>query len=207
MSKAFDGEGNEIEVFTADEHKAALDVEVGKVKGEYEPKVQNLTKELGSAKEALTARAGEFAQFRKLSDDQVKELTEKDRIIYENGLALQQERDKNVKAETDRIALNVESAIKAKVGDDEKLAGKVKDMYALIGIEAKTPEEIEKKVLATLGALGQTEPDLVASVAGFSSGSYAPPVTKKEGEPSFADSEAGKRGADELGLKFPEAAK
>ena len=94
------------------------------------------------------------------------------------------------------------SKIKEKVGSDEKVVGKVKDMYSLIGIEANTPEEIEKKVMATIGAIRTTEPDLLASAAGWSGGSYVPP-TKNEENKSFADTDAGKRGMDELGLKIP----
>jgi hypothetical protein len=74
------------------------------------------------------------------------------------------------------------------------------EMYDLIGIKAQTPEQIEAKVLMTLGAIGTSTPDLVASVNGFSGGSYAPPVVPGNDGKSFADSDAGKAGANELGL-------
>lgn len=209
--KIMNDEGVEIEVYTAEEVKTqtetavstavkAKEVEFGKTKAEIDT-------ELANAKKALGERAAEFGQFRKLNEETVAKLTVAERTIYENQKSMAEEKEKNQATEKAATEARVTAAIRAKVGTDEKLFTKVKGMYDIIGIEAKTPEEIEKKTLAALGALGQTEPDLVATVAGFSGGSYTPPVVKKEGEGSFADSERGKSGAAELGLKFPEAKK
>lgn len=203
MSKAFDKDGNEIDVYTLDEFQAGVAAETTKIKGEYDPKVKGLETELSEAKTALTARAGEFAQFRKLSDEAVAKLDVAQRTIYENGLALQEEKEKNKKADDERVAGLVDSAIKAKAGGDEKLAVKMKNLWDIIGIDARTPEDIENKTKMVVGAIGSTEPDLVAKVAGFSIGSFAPPGEKNEEEKNFADTAQGQRGMEEIGLKIP----
>lgn len=202
MIKAFDADDNEIEVYTAADVQAAEVAAAEKMRGEYAPKVTALETELTGAKSALAQRAGEFANFRKLSDEAVAKLDEAQRTIYNNGLLLQEERDKNAKSEKDRVEKQVDVAIRAKAGTDEKLYTKMKDMFGIIGIEATTPEAIETKVKMVIGAIGVTEPDLVASVAGFSGGSFQPPVVKKEGEAGFGDTPQGKSFANDLGLKI-----
>lgn len=194
-------EGAEIEVYTADEVKAQVEGEVAKVKTEFGGKVTDLESELTIAKKALGDRAGEFKQFRELHADVVEKLSVAERTIYENQKLQHEEKVKREGDEKVKREGLVANAIKAKTGADEKLFEKVKGMYELIGIEANTSEEIERKVLATLGAIGSTEPNALASIAGFSSGSYIPP-TQNNNEKSFADSEKGKAGAAELGLKL-----
>ncbi len=201
--KAFNDKDEEIEVFSAEENTAAVAAAVEAARKEeeakYTPKITTLETELTGARTALTERAGEFKKFRELSEDQVKKLDEKDRIIYENGLVLENERKAREKENTERIAATVDSSIRATVGTDQKLFDKVKSMWSIIGINAVTADEIENKKKMILGAISVTEPDLVASVAGFSGG-YKPPVSeKKEGE-TFADTEAGKGLAKGLGL-------
>jgi hypothetical protein len=135
-----------------------------------------------------------------LSEDQVKALSEKDAIIYANQLEFQKIKESDDKAKKIALESQIDSELRKKVGSDEKLFAKAKDMYGLIGIEATTPEQIQKKVLATLGALGQTEPDLIASVFGAGSGSFEPPKPAGESEKTFADTEKGKMAAKDLGL-------
>ena len=113
------------------------------------------------------------------------------------------EKEKRESAEKTAKENQVVAAIRSKVGTDEKAFTRVKDMYSIMGIEANTPEEIEKKILASIGALRTTEPDIVASVNGFGGGGgYIPPVAHAEGEKSFADTEEGKKFGAELGLKL-----
>ncbi len=204
--KIMNDEGQEIEVYTADEVKAretaAADTAVKAKEGEWGKTKADLDAELASAKKALGDRAGEFGQFRKLHDDVVAKLTVAERTIYENQKAMADANEKNEATAKAAREKAIEASIRAKVGTDEKLFGKVKDMYNSINIEANTIEEIEKKTLAALGALGTTEPDLLASVAGFSGGSYVPPTAKKEGEKTFGDTERGKAIAADLGLKL-----
>jgi hypothetical protein len=189
--------GEEIEVYTAEELQAAVTAK----EGELTPKLTQAQQDLEEARTALGARATEFSQFRKLNDEQVKKLTIAERTIYENGLALEEERQRREASEKATREAQVDSALRAKVGTDDKLFTKAKEMWAIIGIDPKTPEEVERKVLMVLGAIGTTEPNLVAAVPGFTGGTYIPPVTKKEGEgESFADTEQGKAAAAELGL-------
>lgn len=191
--------GEEIEVYTAAEVQAEKDTAIAAKEAEFAPIKTKLETDLGEARTSLSARAGEFAQFRKLSDEQIKKLDEKDRIIYENGLALQQEREKSANTEKARIDGLVEATLRGKAGTDEKLFTKMKSMWDVIGIEATTPEAAEAKAKMIIGAIGATEPDLVASLGSFSGG-FQPPAAKKEEEKSYADSDQGKAAANELGL-------
>jgi len=208
--KAFNEDGAEIEVFSADEVKAqttaAVDAAKKEVEGQYAPKVTELEKELGGAKSALAARAGEFANFRKLSDEAVAKLDEAQRTIYNNGLILEEERKKTADAEKARLETQVDGAIRATAGTDEKLYTKMKSMFGTIAIEATTPEQIQNKIKMVVGAIGATEPDLVASVANFSGG-FRPPVTAKAEGESFADTDKGKAFAKDIGLVIPEPKK
>ena len=193
--KVTNDEGEEIEVYTAAELEEA---KTGAV-AETTTKLTEAEKEKIRLEGLLADRASEFQGFRKLSEEQVKKLDAAQLTIYQNGLALEAEREKNVKLETERTNNQIAAAIKAKTGADQKAFDKVKEMYDALNITAGTPEEIERKVLAAIGAIGTTQPDIAATIAGFSSGTYAPPVVKKDGE-SFADSERGKAAGAELGL-------
>ena len=75
-------------------------------------------------------------------------------------------------------------------------------MWSIIGIDAVTPEQMDSKTKMILGAISQTEPDLLASVSGFSNGSFEPPVDKNASKTdgSFADTDKGKAIAADLGL-------
>ena len=208
MAKFKDADGNEVEIPDADLEAyvapkvtaavTAKEAEFGTVKTELEEK-------LGHANGLLKERAGEFASFRKLSDEAVAKLDVAQKTIYENGLALNAEREKRELLEKTTQENAVKAVIKAKAGSNDKLEKKMTDMWPLLALESNTAEQMEAKAKMILGAISQTEPDLVASVAGFS-GSYTPPVKQaKEGE-SFADTERGTAAAKELGLEFPKAA-
>lgn len=202
--KTTNDEGLEIEVYTADEVKAqseaavktaveAKDKEFGTVKSGLESK-------LTDAEKALKDRAGEFKEFRKLNEDTVAKMTVMERTMYENTLKLKESDDARIASEKKTRDTLVENSIKAKAGNNEKLITKMKDMYALIGIDANTQEEIDRKVLAVMGAISTTEPDLIATVNGFTGGSYVPPTQQQNGDKSFADTDKGKAGAAEIGL-------
>lgn len=188
-------EGATIDVYTAEE----LAAKATEVENTYKPQVTTLTEKLTDAEKRMAERAGEFAQFRKLSDDQVKELSVAQRTIYENSLLLQAEREKNAGADKQAYESAVGQAIRAKVGNDPKLIEKAREMYDLIGLEDVTPEQIQARAAAAVGALSQTQPDMVASL-GFTNGSFEPPKAKEAGEQSYADTEAGKAAAKALGL-------
>lgn len=199
MSKAFNAEGEEIEVYTAEEYQAGINTEVEKVKGEFTPKLTALETELGTAKTALGDRAHEFGQFRELHKDVVDKLSVAERALYENQLAQKKDADARVESEKKTREATIDSVIKAKSAGNEKLAAKMKDMWSVIGIETPTQEAMEQKANMILGALGTTEPDLIASVGSFSGGAFVP-ETKKEGEKTFADTPQGQALGNELGL-------
>lgn len=190
----------EVEVYTAEEVEAAK-VEAAAAKdAEFAPIKTELEGKLTAAEKAATERAGEFAHFRKLSDEQVSALTEKDRIIYQNGLALKDSEDKRIAAEEATKKAAVDTLIASKAGGNPKLIEKMKEMWPLIGVEATTPEQLDAKAQMVLGALSTSVPDLVATAAGFGGGSYQPPTPPKKDGESYADTAAGKAAAAEIGL-------
>lgn len=205
MAKLYDADGVEVEAFLPDEVNAKVTEAVTTKETEFATVKTTLEQELTTAKKSLGERANQFAEFRKLRDEDVAKLGEAERIIYENQLALKDEREKNMVAEKARIDLQIDSSIRAKTGTDEKLFGKMKDMWSVIGIDAQTPEAIENKTRMILGALSQTEPDLIASVAGFKGGSWNPPETEKKEDttknPSLA-TPAGQKFAADLNIKL-----
>ena len=190
-------DGSEIEVYTAAEVKTQLDAK----EAEFKPKLTEAQEALQKANEALGARANEFKQFRELSKETLAKLSEAERVNYENGLALKKAQDEREVSEKKMREANIDSVLRNKAGKDEKLFTKMKDMWAVIGIDAQTAEQMEHKSNMILGAIGATEPDLLAGVAGFS-GSYKPPVEEGDDKKSFGDSERGAAGAAELGLKL-----
>lgn len=199
-------DGTEIEVFTAEEVTARETAVRTAVEGEYKPQLTEAQQKLVEAATAASKRAVEFGEFRKLSEEQVTKLSEAERIIYENGVLLQTEREKGVAAAKTARETSIAAAIRARVGTDQKVLDKVRSMYDLINLEDLTPEAIAARVSAAVGALGQTEPDLLASIGLTVGGGYQPPQTQ-EGDKSFADTEAGKAGAAALGLLVEEPKK
>jgi len=204
MAKLYDSEGAEVEALLPEEVDAKVKEATTAKETEFNATKKTLEEELAGAKKSLSERANQFATFRKLNDETVAKLDESQRTIYENGLALSKINEDRIAAEKVAREASVDIAIRAKAGTDEKLVTKMKDMWVVLGIEANTPEQIENKTKMILGAISQTEPDLLASVAGFSNGSYAPPEVpgaKKEDQ-GFGDTEKGKAGAAFLGLKL-----
>ena len=190
--------GENIEVYTAED----VAKQIAAKEAEYTPKIADLEKtqsELAEARKALAERAGEFKQFRKLSDDAVAKLSIAEKTNYDNTLLLQEQIERNKSLEKLNYDSKVDSALRAKAGSDDKLFEKMKDTWGIINIDAQTPEQIELKSRMVLGALGVSEPNLVATVAGFSGG-YVPPSPEGSGDKSFADSERGKAFGAELGL-------
>lgn len=194
--KILNDNGDEIEVFTADEVTARVTAR----ETEFNTEKAALTGQLTEAQQALKERAGEFAQFRKLSDDAVSKLSIAEKTIYENGLAIHDQIEKNKVLEATILGNQVDSSIKNIAGTDEKLVAEVKKMWGLVGIEANTPETIEQKTRMILGMISVATPDLVATVQGFSGGSFKPPETKKVEGNSQVSVERITAGAKELGL-------
>lgn len=199
--KVEDEKGEMIEVYTAAEVAERETAAKTAVEGEYKPKLTAAESEKARLEGLLEVRSGEFKEFRRLSDEQKTKLSAAELVNYENTLIIQKEREERAKLEKDSKEKTVKAAIKSKAGTDDKLAEKMQTLYDAVNVEANTPEEIEKKVGMVLGAIGATEPDLLANVAGFSGGSYTPPQPKKD-EKSFGETDAGKAMANELGLKL-----
>lgn len=201
--KITNDDGVEIEVYTADEVNSKVTEAISVKEAEFGKTKEQIEKERDEARTALGERAHEFAQFRKLSEEQVKKLDEKDRIIYENGLALSKMNEDRILSDKKVYDATVDSNIRSKAGNNEKLVSKMKDMWNVIGINAVTADEIENKTKMILGAISTTEPDLLASVAGFNgSGGWKPPTKTDNDSKSFADTDRGIALANDLGLKL-----
>lgn len=200
MPKMIEGEnGEEVEVYTADEVQAREAAAVAAKETEFGVERTELTGKLTEAEKRAAERAGEFAQFRKLSEEDKAKLSAAERTIYENTEALEAERAKRVEAETASQKNLVATAIKAKAGSNAKLEEEMTKAWELVTVEAITPEQVELKAQMVLGMLSVSSPDLVAQANGFN-GTFTPPAPQqKEGE-SFADTEAGKNLAKDLGL-------
>lgn len=201
MSHKVELNGEEVEVFTADEVAARETAARAAVTGELTPKLTEAQKEVERVSGLLNARTAEFGQFRKLSDDQVAKLNVTELALYENQKLLAEANEKNTTATADAHKKAVEAAIRAKVGTNEDLFKKVSDMYTIVTLDDSTPEALARRVSAALGALGTTEPDLLAA-AGFVPNSSFEPVkpANETADEGFGATPAGKAFADELGL-------
>lgn len=168
--KILNDDGEEIEVFTADE----LNTRVSAKEAEFANERTSLTGQLTEAQKALADRAGEFKQFRKLSEEAVQKLSVAERTIYENGIVLQEAIEGKKALEVKAVESQVDSSIRALVGTDEKLFTEMKKMWGIVGIEANDQQAIDSKAKMIIGMLNVSQPDLIASVQGFSGGSFAP---------------------------------
>lgn len=199
--KIFNDSGEEIEVYTADEVEALKSDAIKAKEEEFGTTLTAKETELAEAKKALGERAGEFKQFRKLTDDTVAKLGLAEQTIYANQLAMEEMRLANEENVKKSVENSVDTAIRARVGSDDKLYTKVKEVYSVLGIRASTNDEITSKVNMAIGAIGISEPDLMTSL-GFSGGSFQPAGEKTEETKSYADTEAGKSLAANIGLKL-----
>lgn len=195
--------GEQVEVYTVAEHTAAVDAAKAAVEGEWKPKVDGLNVKLTDAEKAAAKRAAEFGaargEFNRLSEEQQAKMSATELTLYKNQELLA-EKDKQL-GESAKVAKEnaVAAAIRAKVGTDQKLFEETLKMYGMIGLDDATSEGITARATAALGALGSTQPDLLAT-AGFANGAYLPPTPPGPASNSFADSDAGKAMAKELGL-------
>ena len=194
-------EGVMVDVFTPEEVAAQIATAVAVKETEFGTVKTGLEEKLTEAEKRAVERNGEFAKFRELNEKQLAELSAKDLIIYNNQKALADANLKNEESGKKTHDAAVDATIRAKVGNDPKLFEKAKAMYSIIGLEDLTPEQMQVRVTAAVGALVQTEPDLMASISVGLNGSYQPPV-KVETSESFADTERGKAAAKELGLNI-----
>lgn len=205
MVQKVDIDGVETEVYTAAEVEAVRGETRTAVEGEFTPKLTAAETEKARLEGLLQVRAGEFKEVRKLSDEAVAKLTVAERTIYENGLAIAASNQRTEEANANAKKATIESTLRAKVGSDTKLFEEARKMYDLLGLEDLTPEQIAIRADAALGAVARVQPDLLAA-AGFAGGSFEPPKQVQTTE-SFADTERGRQGASELGLKVEEPKK
>lgn len=203
MTHKLEINGEEVDVFTADEVTARETAARTAAEGEWKPKAESAMSEKERLEGLLEQRSKEVAgargEFKRLSDEQVGALTAAQKVIYDNQILLA---EKDVKiAESDRKVYEGarDSMIRTKTNGDPKLFDKVKEMYAVINLEDITPEQMKMRVDAAFGAVGVVAPDFLAS-AGFGGGSFEPPV-KGDDKQSYADTAAGKAAAAAFGLR------
>lgn len=192
--------GEPVDVYTAAERDADIAAAKKEVTDSFNPKLTEAEKEKTRLEELLAIRSGEIKGIRKLSDDAVSKLTAAERVIYENGIEIA---EANKRADDSKKAAHesaIISTIRTKVGNDEKLYTEAKKMYDILGLTDNTPDEMNVRVDAAIGALGRTQPDLLAA-AGMGGGRFEPPV-REAGAKSYAETEQGKQGAAELGIQL-----
>lgn len=201
MKKILDEDGvTEVEMFTADELAAARTSAATETEGKFKPQLDEMGAKLTAAEQRAANRSQEMSEFRKLSEAQVLKMTETERALYENQQILAAEREKNAGADKKAYDAAVSAVIRAKVGKSEDLFKKVHDMYQIVNLEDITPEQMAMRANAAFGAIATTEPDLLAAAGFGPGGSFEPNAQQKKSDTSFADTERGQAGADELGL-------
>lgn len=194
--------GEDIEVYTAEEMNAQVDEKLKAKDEEFGVKLTAKEQELADARKALGDRAGEFKQFRKISDEAVQKLGVAERTIYENQLLMQQMKEEGEAKNKQSLDNTIDMAIRAKTGGDEKLYTKIKETYSVINLEANTSEQITNKINMAIGAIGITEPNILAELGSFQGGSFQPKIDDTNKEKTYADTDAGKGLAAQIGLKL-----
>lgn len=187
--KITNDEGEDIEVFTAEERDAfvatAVEQKVGETKVEYETRLKE--REEYHAQQGTNAGA-----LRKMNEEQLKELSAKDRIIYDNQVALEAANTARATAEGKIVTDRLEAQIKLKANGDADVEKKIRDNLQYIAIDPVTPEQVDTKVAMALGVVFQQQPDIMAMAAAHGGTVYPGGVKPEEKKEDFADTERGK---------------
>lgn len=205
MAKLYDENGAVVEgAMLPDEVTTKVSEAVTAKETEFNTTKTELEGKLAEKDRALGARANEFAQFRKLTDDAVAKLSDVEKQLYENQLAQQTDREAREVSDKATREANVKSFIRTKAGTDDKLFAKMEEMWAVVGIQANTPEEMEQKAKMIIGAIGSTEPDLIASLGSMNGSAFVPGGNTEGGQKNedagFGTTEKGKNFAADLGI-------
>ena len=199
MAQKFEVDGKEVEFYSADDLAAAKTA----VEGEWKPKVDELTGKLEKAISDGRSKSKSITDFKELTDAQYAKLGEAEQTIYDNQKLIA-DQGKIISAADQKAYDSARAGVISKVANGNKdLVEKITAMYDLVGLEDDTPEKMEIRARAARGALGETQPDLLNSL-GFVGGGWAPKPKEdtSDGKKTFADTDAGKAGAAELGLKI-----
>ena len=197
MAKFLDQDGNEVEAFTQEERDAyaatIVEQKVGETKAEYESRIKDREEFHASQKE-------NFGKLRELSEKQLAELNAKDRIIYDNQIALQKANEEREKSEKETLTAKIDAEIKAKSNGNADLEAKIRANLEFINIDARTPEQISAKVALARGGVFEQNPDMLAMVGGYNGTVYPGGVKPTEKKESFADTERGKEIMRQAGM-------
>lgn len=205
MAELYDKDGAVVEgAMLPDEVMAKVTEAVTAKETEFNGIKTTLETELDGTKKRLAERSSEFAHFRKLSEDDKKKLSTLELQLYENQEVQENERVAREAQAKEQHEKNVESFIRTKSGTDEKLFAKMKEMWGVFGVNAVTPEEMEQKSKMIIGAIGNSEPDLLASIGGINGAALAPGQgqngQKEEKKDGFGTTDAGKGLASDIGI-------
>ena len=196
-------DGKEVEVYLASEVTERETAAKAAVEAEWKPKVDDLTTKYEKAVADGRSKSKSIADFKELTDSQYAKLDEVQKTLYDNQKLIADQGKVISEIDQKTYESAVAAGIARVVGADKATQEKVKAMYDAINLEDDTPEKIETRARAALGALGGSQPDLLSSL-GFVGGGWQskPNETKaKEGD-TFADTDAGRAAARELGLKI-----
>lgn len=183
----YDENGEEMEgALPPDEAKA--------LKEELEAKAQEL-KEKSERLQGLESKDMNFRRLEQMTEAEKSKLTEKETELMKRQEALE---DQQRSFENKQIESIKEYAIKNLVGEDAELREKILEKYKSIAGEAKTPEEISERV-ADAFAMARRKNESINPLAAVMG---VPGSAPKQKSGNFADTDAGKALAKELGMSF-----
>lgn len=193
-------EGEDVEVFTAEERdtyaNTIVEQKVGETKTEYE-------KRIADREEYYKQQGNNAGQLRRLNEEALTKLSDTERALYDNQIKLEEEQRARTEMENQIIARQIDDEVKKKANGDASVEKKIRDNLQLVNIDARTPEQVVAKVNFAFGAVIQQSPDLLAMAASsggggspFPSGNQPPAPEKK----NYADTPEGKAVADQFGF-------
>jgi hypothetical protein len=183
--KAFNEEGEELELFSQEE----LDAKIAEIETKKNEEVEEAKKHLAEKTDEFVRAKNGFKQFSQLTEE------EKQKMSAENQAVLQQIEELKVNQTNEREATK-EAMFKAVSGGDEAVLAKIKEKYSMVNMPESTTEEINARINAVsgwafneLGIIERKPMRIETTIMG--SGSV--PRSKDENDKRFSETEKGKQ--------------
>ena len=183
--KAFNEEGEELELFSQEE----LDAKIAEIETKKNEEVEEAKKHLAEKTDEFVRAKNGFKQFSQFTEE------EKQKMSAENQAVLQQIEELKVNQTNEREATK-EAMFKAVSGGDEAVLAKIKEKYSMVNMPESTTEEINARINAVsgwafneLGIIERKPMRIETTIMG--SGSV--PRSKDENDKRFSETEKGKQ--------------
>mgnify|MGYP000441014350 CR=1 FL=1 len=167
---------------------------------------KSMTESTGKIKEletALTERSAEFGKFRKLNQEERDKLTVREKELYDQQLELNTKMEELAKNQESFSKTQRETELKSlaltKANGNQALADKILFNYNRLADDDSTAELKLARIESAFALVPQQEVNTLLAAHNAGGGNAGPVEKKGEG---FADSEAGKKAGQELGLSF-----